>query len=60
MIHKKELRPTADDGEEEMVTYAEFHPYLLKQHQDKPHEAFKTFDRAVDEFFSKVRNSKEF
>ena len=56
VIHKKESRPKADGTEEELTTYVEFHPFLLRQHEEKPHQEFETFDRAVDEFFSKVQS----
>ena len=48
------MRPKAEGGEEEFASFVEFHPYLLRQHEDKPLLEFPTFDRAIDEFFSKL------
>ena len=48
------MRPKAEGGEEEFASFIEFHPYLLRQHEDKPLIEFATFDRAIDEFFSKL------
>ena len=36
IIQKQEVKPSADGGEEEFLTYQEFHPFLLKQHENKP------------------------
>ncbi|CAF5025688.1 unnamed protein product, partial [Rotaria socialis] len=35
-------------------SYEEFHPFLFKQLESKPYIELPTFDRAVDEFFSKL------
>jgi predicted ribosome quality control (RQC) complex YloA/Tae2 family protein len=36
----------------------EFQPHLLKQHQDMPRLEYRTFDRAVDIFFSHIEAQK--
>ena len=55
---KLEMRPKAEGGEEEFASFVEFHPYLLRQHEDRPLLEFGTFDRAIDEFFSKLESQK--
>ena len=55
---KLEMRPKAEGGEEEFASFVEFHPYLLRQHDEKPLLEFATFDRAIDEFFSKLESQK--
>ena len=36
----------------------EFHPYLFEQYKDKKYIEYKTFDIAVDRFFSKIEAQK--
>ncbi|XP_065063577.1 ribosome quality control complex subunit NEMF-like [Rhopilema esculentum] len=54
IVQKKE-KSTAGN---ELLTYTEFHPYLFKQHQDSPFIEFVSFQKAVDEFFSKLESQK--
>ena len=61
VVQKRETRPAAPgegEGDVEYLSYAEFHPYLLEQHRDRPVLDLVTFDAAVDEFFSKVESQK--
>uniref|UniRef100_A0A8C9S9S2 Ribosome quality control complex subunit NEMF n=1 Tax=Scleropages formosus TaxID=113540 RepID=A0A8C9S9S2_SCLFO len=39
-------------------TYEEFHPFLFAQHSKSAHVEFASFDRAVDEFYSKMESQK--
>ncbi|XP_074642120.1 ribosome quality control complex subunit NEMF-like [Tubulanus polymorphus] len=47
----------ASEGQE-LLTYKEFHPYLYKQHSDLPFIEHVDFNKAVDEFFSKIESQK--
>uniref|UniRef100_A0A8C9VER4 Ribosome quality control complex subunit NEMF n=1 Tax=Scleropages formosus TaxID=113540 RepID=A0A8C9VER4_SCLFO len=38
--------------------YEEFHPFLFAQHSKSAHVEFASFDRAVDEFYSKMESQK--
>lgn len=38
--------------------YADFTPFLFKQHETKSYNEFPTFDAAVDEFFTKVESQR--
>ncbi|CAF1207062.1 unnamed protein product [Rotaria sp. Silwood1] len=42
------------EGSASLLSYEEFHPFLFKQLESKPYLELPTFDRAVDEFFSKL------
>ncbi|CAF3242857.1 unnamed protein product [Rotaria sp. Silwood2] len=42
------------EGSTSLLSYEEFHPFLFKQLESKPYLELPTFDRAVDEFFSKL------
>ncbi|CAF1615595.1 unnamed protein product [Adineta ricciae] len=43
-----------EEGSSARVSYEEFHPFLFKQFESKQYLELPTFDRAVDEFFSKL------
>ncbi|KAK3092818.1 hypothetical protein FSP39_007530 [Pinctada imbricata] len=59
IVQKKEKKATIKDGEsEELLTYEEFHPMLFRQFEGRPHCEFDTFNKAVDEFFSKLESQK--
>uniref|UniRef100_A0A665WAM0 Ribosome quality control complex subunit NEMF n=1 Tax=Echeneis naucrates TaxID=173247 RepID=A0A665WAM0_ECHNA len=60
IIQKSEKKPslTAGKPSEELLTYDEFHPFLFTQHSKSPYLEFDTFDKAVDEFFSKMESQK--
>lgn len=58
IIQKVETRPIADGGEEEFMTYVEFHPYFYQQYKEKHIVEFDTFNTACDQFFSKVEAQK--
>ncbi|XP_028293411.1 ribosome quality control complex subunit NEMF isoform X2 [Gouania willdenowi] len=60
IIQKSEKKPslTADKPAEELLTYDEFHPFLFVQHLKSSYLGFDTFDKAVDEFFSKMESQK--
>uniref|UniRef100_A0A8D3BAP5 Ribosome quality control complex subunit NEMF n=1 Tax=Scophthalmus maximus TaxID=52904 RepID=A0A8D3BAP5_SCOMX len=59
IIQKSEKKPSLAPGKpsEELLTYDEFHPFLFAQHAS-PYLEFETFDKAVDEFFSKMESQK--
>ncbi|CAF0941684.1 unnamed protein product [Adineta steineri] len=42
------------EGSAGLLSYEEFHPFLFQQFQSKLYLELPTFDRAVDEFFSKL------
>ncbi|XP_047467806.1 ribosome quality control complex subunit NEMF-like [Mugil cephalus] len=60
IIQKSEKKPSLTPGKpsEELLTYDEFHPFLFAQHAKSPYLEFDTFDKAVDEFFSKMESQK--
>ncbi|KAJ8394233.1 hypothetical protein AAFF_G00048160 [Aldrovandia affinis] len=60
IIQKCEKKPSlvADKPPEELFTYEEFHPFLFAQHAKSPHVEFDSFDKAVDEFYSKMESQK--
>ncbi|KAM9354693.1 ribosome quality control complex subunit NEMF [Pholidichthys leucotaenia] len=60
IIQKSEKKPSlaADKSTEALLTYDEFHPFLFAQHSTSPYLEFDTFDKAVDEFFSKMESQK--
>ncbi|XP_068573922.1 ribosome quality control complex subunit NEMF [Cebidichthys violaceus] len=60
IIQKSEKKPSLTPGKasEELLTYDEFHPFLFVQHAKSPYLEFDTFDKAVDEFFSKMESQR--
>ncbi|KAK5857562.1 hypothetical protein PBY51_010800 [Eleginops maclovinus] len=60
IIQKSEKKPSLTPGKptEELLTYDEFHPFLFAQHANSPYLEFDTFDKAVDEFFSKMESQR--
>ncbi|KAM4724268.1 ribosome quality control complex subunit NEMF isoform 2-T2 [Anableps anableps] len=60
IIQKSEKKPSLTPGKpgEELLTYDEFHPFLFAQHTNCPYLEFDTFNKAVDEFFSKMESQK--
>uniref|UniRef100_W5LLU1 Ribosome quality control complex subunit NEMF n=1 Tax=Astyanax mexicanus TaxID=7994 RepID=W5LLU1_ASTMX len=60
IIQKTEKKPsmTPDKPHEELLTYEEFHPFLFAQHSKSPYVEFESYDKAVDEFFSKMESQK--
>uniref|UniRef100_A0AAQ4PCU5 Ribosome quality control complex subunit NEMF n=1 Tax=Gasterosteus aculeatus aculeatus TaxID=481459 RepID=A0AAQ4PCU5_GASAC len=60
IIQKSEKKPSLTPGKavEELLTYDEFHPFLFAQHAKSAYLEFDTFDKAVDEFFSKMESQK--
>ncbi|XP_060938222.1 ribosome quality control complex subunit NEMF-like isoform X2 [Limanda limanda] len=60
IIQKSDKKPSLTPGKppEELLTYDEFHPFLFAQHAKSPYLEFDTFDKAVDEFFSKMESQK--
>ncbi|XP_054651949.1 ribosome quality control complex subunit NEMF-like [Dunckerocampus dactyliophorus] len=60
IIQKREKKPSSTPGKasEELLTYDEFHPFLFAQHLKSPYLEFDTFNKAVDEFFSKMESQK--
>ncbi|XP_032100421.1 nuclear export mediator factor NEMF isoform X2 [Sapajus apella] len=60
IIQKRETKPSleADKPAEDILTYEEFHPFLFSQHSQCPYIEFESFDKAVDEFYSKIEGQK--
>ncbi|XP_068948066.1 ribosome quality control complex subunit NEMF [Petaurus breviceps papuanus] len=60
IIQKKEKKPSLqpETQSEDILTYEEFHPFLFSQHSKSPYIKFESFDKAVDEFFSKLEGQK--
>uniref|UniRef100_A0A672PVD6 Nuclear export mediator factor n=1 Tax=Sinocyclocheilus grahami TaxID=75366 RepID=A0A672PVD6_SINGR len=60
IIQKSEKKPSMspDEAEEELLTYEEFHPFLFCQHEKSRSVEFESFNKAVDEFFSKMESQK--
>uniref|UniRef100_A0AAR2KKB8 Ribosome quality control complex subunit NEMF n=1 Tax=Pygocentrus nattereri TaxID=42514 RepID=A0AAR2KKB8_PYGNA len=60
IIQKTEKKPsmTPDKPHEELLTYEEFHPFLFAQHSSNPYIELESFNKAVDEFFSKMESQK--
>ncbi|KAL0269425.1 UNVERIFIED_CONTAM: hypothetical protein PYX00_007165 [Menopon gallinae] len=60
IIQKVEKRPTTDGGFEDCLVNEEFHPYLFRQHANRPYVEFDSFDKAVDSFFSTLEGQNIF
>ncbi|KAM5129613.1 ribosome quality control complex subunit NEMF [Mantella aurantiaca] len=60
IIQKREKKPSLepDNPSEDILTYEEFHPFLFAQHMNSQHVEFDSFDKAVDEFYSKLEGQK--
>ncbi|XP_012682273.2 nuclear export mediator factor NEMF [Clupea harengus] len=60
IIQKCEKKPSLvpDKPAEELLTYEEFHPFLFAQNAKSPHVEFASFNKSVDEFFSKMESQK--
>uniref|UniRef100_A0A8C7YAI1 Ribosome quality control complex subunit NEMF n=1 Tax=Oryzias sinensis TaxID=183150 RepID=A0A8C7YAI1_9TELE len=60
IIQKSEKKPNVAPGKpaEELLTYDEFHPFLFVQHAKSPFLELDSFNKAVDEFFSKMEGQK--
>ncbi|XP_071972107.1 ribosome quality control complex subunit NEMF isoform X2 [Engystomops pustulosus] len=60
IIQKREKKPSLepDKASEDILTYEEFHPFLFTQYVNCPYVEFDTFDKAVDEFYSKLEGQK--
>ncbi|XP_049595496.1 ribosome quality control complex subunit NEMF [Syngnathus scovelli] len=60
IIQKSEKKAslTSAKASEELLTYDEFHPFLFAQHLKSPYLEFESFNKAVDEFFSKMESQK--
>ncbi|XP_060125791.1 ribosome quality control complex subunit NEMF isoform X1 [Zootoca vivipara] len=60
IIQKKEKKPSLEPNKspEEILTYEEFHPFLFSQHTKCPYVEFDSFNKAVDEFYSKLEGQK--
>ncbi|XP_067895012.1 ribosome quality control complex subunit NEMF-like isoform X2 [Heterodontus francisci] len=60
IIQKRETKPSLDPSKppEELLTYEEFHPFLFAQHANCSCIVFDSFDKAVDEFYSKLESQK--
>ncbi|XP_046507447.1 ribosome quality control complex subunit NEMF [Equus quagga] len=60
IIQKREMKPSleVDKPTQDILTYEEFHPFLFSQHSQCPYIEFESFDKAVDEFYSKIEGQK--
>ncbi|PVD25548.1 hypothetical protein C0Q70_13204 [Pomacea canaliculata] len=59
ITQRMDKKPNPKEGEStELATYEEFHPYLFLQLQNKQYLIYDMFDKAVDEFFSKIESQK--
>ncbi|XP_062324642.1 ribosome quality control complex subunit NEMF-like [Osmerus eperlanus] len=60
IIQKCEKKPSLapDQPNEELLTYEEFHPFLFTQNAKSHYVEFDSFDKAVDEFYSKMESQK--
>ncbi|XP_069883706.1 ribosome quality control complex subunit NEMF [Dipodomys merriami] len=60
IIQKREIKPSLEVNKpvEDILTYEEFHPFLFSQHSQCPYIEFESFDKAVDEFYSKIEGQK--
>ncbi|XP_072126852.1 ribosome quality control complex subunit NEMF [Mobula birostris] len=60
IVQKRETKPSLDPSKppEELLTYEEFHPFLFAQHANNSCIEFDSFDKAVDEFYSKLESQK--
>lgn len=60
IIQKKEKKPSLEPEKptEDILTYEEFHPFLFSQYVNSPYVEFDNFDKAVDEFYSKMEGQK--
>ncbi|NXD53531.1 NEMF factor, partial [Corvus moneduloides] len=60
VIQKKEKKPSLepDKAAEDIYTYEEFHPFLFSQHSKCPYLEFDSFNKATDEFYSKLEGQK--
>lgn len=60
IIQKKEKKPSLEPEKptEDILTYEEFHPFLFSQYVTCPYVEFDNFDKAVDEFYSKMEGQK--
>ncbi|XP_077077807.1 ribosome quality control complex subunit NEMF isoform X2 [Siphateles boraxobius] len=60
IIQNSEKKPSLspDEADEELLTYEEFHPFLFCQHAKSRYVEFESFNKAVDEFFSKMEGQK--
>uniref|UniRef100_A0A8B9ZH68 Ribosome quality control complex subunit NEMF n=1 Tax=Anas platyrhynchos TaxID=8839 RepID=A0A8B9ZH68_ANAPL len=47
-----------DKPAEDIYTYEEFHPFLFSQHSKCPYLEFDSFNKAADEFYSKLEGQK--
>ncbi|NXA14929.1 NEMF factor, partial [Sapayoa aenigma] len=60
IIQKREKKPSLepDKPAEDIYTYEEFHPFLFSQHSKCPYLEFGSFNKATDEFYSKLEGQK--
>ncbi|XP_014065438.1 nuclear export mediator factor NEMF isoform X1 [Salmo salar] len=59
IIQKCDKKPSlAPEKPEELLTYEEFHPFLFAQHANSHYVEFDTFDKAVDEYYSKMESQR--
>ncbi|KAM6273504.1 ribosome quality control complex subunit NEMF [Porphyrio hochstetteri] len=60
IIQKREKKPSLEPEKpaEDIYTYEEFHPFLFSQHSKCPYLEFDSFNKAADEFYSKLEGQK--
>ncbi|OCT68327.1 nuclear export mediator factor NEMF [Xenopus laevis] len=60
IIQKREKKPSLepDKASEDIFTNEEFHPFLFAQHANSTYIELDSFNKTVDEFFSKLEGQK--
>ncbi|XP_053330582.1 ribosome quality control complex subunit NEMF isoform X2 [Spea bombifrons] len=60
IIQKREKKPSLELNKEpeDILTNEEFHPFLFAQHRNSQYMELDSFDKAVDEFYSKLEGQK--
>ncbi|ESO87754.1 hypothetical protein LOTGIDRAFT_127397 [Lottia gigantea] len=59
ITQRKDKKPNPKGGDsEDLLTYEEFHPIAYRQNVNKETIEFPSFDKACDEFFSKIESQK--
>ncbi|NWH88572.1 NEMF factor, partial [Aegithalos caudatus] len=60
VIQKREKKPSLEPDKpgEDIYTYEEFHPFLFSQHSKCPYLEFDSFNKATDEFYSKLEGQR--
>uniref|UniRef100_A0A646QDP9 Nuclear export mediator factor NEMF n=1 Tax=Hemiscolopendra marginata TaxID=943146 RepID=A0A646QDP9_9MYRI len=57
-MQEKKTSLKTDNDENIFYAYNEFHPYLFRQHENQCFDEFPSFNKAVDEYFSRIESQK--